>query len=192
MAIAESLASVIALIGQFRTERGDAAQAGFNEFMEWLAKTNHSELKDLLMLNAKATVGIKAILHQDREVMFEYLERIDAALAAFSTNFQGFGDLAAGIKPESILSEQALSILVQFERSKASKALELKMMGGAMYQFLDGVPPRRIEMTDERFVEDDFRTLVELGLLRHDFNGKGDNMYLITRAASSLVRSAGS
>lgn len=46
---------------------------------------------------------------------------------------------------------------------------------------------RLLEITEQRFVEDDLNTLVEYGLLRHDYNPKGDNIYIFTRAASRLV-----
>lgn len=191
MAIIESYAAIVALIGQFRAERGASEQAGFNEFMAWLAKANHQELKELLELNTKAMIGVKAILNQDREVILEYLERIDNAIAAFSSNFEGFSELAAGIKPNSTLSEQAISILRQFEKAEASKALELKIMAGSQYCLLDGTG-NYLEIEDPRFAEDDFNTLVGLGLLRHEYNSKGDNLYLFTRQASSLVKKLGS
>lgn len=191
MAIIESYIAIIGLLGQFRSELGATEQAGFNEFMTWLAKENHQEIKELLELNTKATIGVKAILNQDREIILQYLERIDGAVAAFSSNFDGFNDLAASIKPDSILSEQAVSILRQFEEAKASKVLEIKTPDGNEYLFLDDARGS-IEIEDHRFVEDDFTTLVELGLLRHDYNSSGNNLYLFTRQASSLVKKLGS
>ncbi len=190
MPIIESYAAIIALIGQFKAERGAMEQAGFNEFMEWLVKSNHQEMKSLLELNAKATIGIKAILNQDREKVFEYLERIDNAIASFASNFDGFNDLAAAIKPNAALSDQAISILRQFEESGASRALELRTFDGSEYIFLD--ISGQITIEDHRFAHDDFNTLIDLGLLRHEYNNKGDNLYLYTRLASSLIARLGS
>jgi hypothetical protein len=186
MPVAESFAAIVALIGQFRSEKASQEQAGFGEFMEWLTKINHEEIKELLLLNTKATIGIKAILNQDRNIVLDQLQRIDGALASFSSKFEGFSDLATALKPSSSLSKQAISILVQFEKSKASKALEMKILGGCLYQFLDG-EGGQIDIDEQRFVEDDFKTLVELGLLRHDYNSKGSNLYIFTRQGASLV-----
>lgn len=186
MPVAESFAAIVALIGQFRSEKASQEQAGFGEFMEWLTKINHEEIKDLLLLNTKATIGIKAILNQDRNIVLDQLQRIDGALASFSSKFDGFSDLATALKPSSSLSKQAISILIQFENSKASKALEMKMLGGCLYQFLDG-EGGQIDIDEQRFVEDDFKTLVELGLLRHDYNSKDSNLYIFTRQGASLV-----
>jgi hypothetical protein len=186
MPIIESFATIVALLGQFKSEKGAAELSDFNDFMDWLIKTNHQEIKDLLTINTKATIGIKAILNQDREILFAHLDKIDKALASFSSGIEGFSDLAFGIKPNSCISEQALEILKQFDKSGASKVLEHKSQGGSIYFYLDG-PGGSMEISDPRFAEDDFNTLMKLGLLRHDFNSKGANMYLYTRLAASLV-----
>lgn len=186
MAIAESFAAIVALIGQYRSENSSHKQSDFNEFMEWLAKANHSEIKDLLLLNTKATIGIKAILNQDRELFSDQLERIDNALASFSSKFEGFSDLAIALRPASALSEQAISILKQFDKSGASKILEHKIHGGNLYFYIDG-PGGQMEISEPRFIEDDLKCLLELGLLRHDYNSKGGNLYIYTRQAASLV-----
>ncbi|MBI1175290.1 MAG: hypothetical protein GC139_08505 [Sideroxydans sp.] len=186
MPVAESFATIVALIGQFRSERSVTDQADFNAFTEWLISTNHEEIKDLLMLNTKATIGIKSILNQDRAVLLGSLQKIDIALASFASSVEGFNQLAEAITPNGILSEQAISILKQFEQSGASKALTIQTMAGNLYQFLDG-DGRSIEIDEDRFVEDDFQTLVNLGLLRQDFNDSGSPIYKYTRQAAKLI-----
>ena len=47
-----------------------------------------------------------------------------------------------------------------------------------------------MQIEDERFLEDDLATLVELNLVRHDYNDIGGDLYLYTRAASDLIRTA--
>jgi len=54
--IAESFATVVGLLGQYRSEKGAQAQLEYNDFMEWLTKANHTEIKDLLELNTNATI----------------------------------------------------------------------------------------------------------------------------------------
>ena len=46
----------------------------------------------------------------------------------------------------------------------------------------------QISITDQRFLNDDLEILVELGLLRQDYNSKGEVFYIITRMADSYVR----
>ena len=191
MPIAESFAAIVALIGQFRSEKSASEQADFNAFIEWLISTNHEEIKNQLELNTKATISIKSILNQDREVLLDSLKKIDKALTVFASSVYGFEQLAEAINPDAVISEQAISILKQFERSGASKVLEMKASNGLYYQFLDGSHPDGnigyIEFSEPRFVEDDFQTLVDYGLLRQTFNSSGKPIYLYTRQAAKLI-----
>ena len=183
--IAESFAAIVGLLGQYRSEKGGQAQLEFNDFMEWLANANHTEIKELLELNVNATIYIKALLNQDHKIFKEKLDKIDAAITAFASTIDGFEALAKAVNPDSTLSKQAVNILEQFEEAGAIKVLELKMLGEAEYIFLD--TSGNLEISEPRFVEDDFKTLLELSLLRHDYNSKGENIYIFTRAASRLV-----
>lgn len=183
--IAESFATIVGLLGQYRSEKGAQAQLEYNDFMEWLAKANHTEVKSLLEINTNATVYIKALLNQDHQVFKQKLDKIDAALTAFASTIEGFDALARSVNPDSVLSEQAINILQQFQEAGASKVLEVKMMGGTQYMFIDA--RGNLDIAEPRFVEDDLRTLLEYGLLRHDYNSKGENLYIFTRAASRLV-----
>ena len=183
--LAESFATIVGLLGQYRSERGAQAQLEFNDFMEWLATANHTEIKNLLEVNTQATIYIKALLNQDHKIFKEKLDKIDAAITAFASAIEGFDVLAREVNPDASLSPQAVNILEQFQEAGATKVLEIKMMGGTIYQFLE--VSGSLEITEQRFVEDDLKTLVEYGLLRHDYNSKGDNIYIFTRAASRLV-----
>ncbi|MFT6780083.1 MAG: hypothetical protein ACJAV1_004032 [Paraglaciecola sp.] len=183
--IAESFAIIVGLLGQYRSEKGSQTQLEFNDFMEWLANANHTEIKGLLELNVNATIYIKALLNQDHKIFKEKLDKIDAAITAFASTIDGFDVLANAVNPDNTLSDQAVNILEQFEAAGATKVLELKMMSGPEYMFIE--TSGNLEISEPRFVEDDLRTLLEYGLLRHDYNSKGDNLYIFTRAASRLV-----
>ena len=183
--IAESFAAIVGLLGQYRSERGKQAQLEFNDFMEWLSKANHTEVKGLLELNVDATIYIKALLNQDHEIFKQKLDKIDVAITAFASTIEGFDVLANAVNPDATLSGQAVNILEQFQESGATKVLELKMLSGVEYLFLE--TSGQLEISEPRFVEDDLKTLLEYGLLRHDYNSKGDNLYIFTRSASRLV-----
>ena len=57
------------------------------------------------------------------------------------------------------------------------------------HMYLDG-NESEMNISEHRFLEDDLKRLVELGLLRQDLNGNGQNLYIFTRSASELVKSA--
>lgn len=183
--VAESFAVIVGLLGQYRSERGSQAQLEFNDFMEWLAKANHTETKGLLELNVNTTIYIKALLNQDHKLFKEKLDKIDAAITAFASTIDGFDVLANAVNPSATLSGQAVNILEQFQASGATKVLEVKRTGGSQYLFIE--TSGGLEITEPRFVSDDLKILIEYGLLRHEYNSKGDNLYIFTRAASNLV-----
>lgn len=179
--------NIVALVGQFRTEKGELNKADFNEFLLWLTETQHHELKNIVESNLKTSIGVKALLTEKYDVLAKKLECIDSALVSFASTFEGFADLGQGLKPKAALSEQALSILQQFEASQASKILESHVsQEGLILLCIDG-NGGQIEISDKRFIEDDLKGLVELGLLRHEYSPKGNNLYIFTRTASKLV-----
>lgn len=187
LSLTSAFATIVGLIGQFRGEKSGQEQATLHDFMQWLIETNHEELKEILEKNSKASEGIKNILQEDRELFLKKLEGINNALLSFASGVSGFSSLAEAINPDAQLSKQAISILLQFEEKQASKALEANFFGGMSLLLLDGASGN-IEYDEPRFIEDDLKSLIELGLLRHDYNSKGDNLYIFTRAASSLVK----
>lgn len=184
---ASAFATMVSLIGQFRTEGGSKKQTDFNSFLTWLVETQHDELKTLLEANAKTAISIKALLNEQQDVLVAKLESLDCALARFASGIEGFSEIGHAIRPDAYLSEQAISVLRQFEMTGASKALESHISAGVIFFFLDG-KQGQVKITDSRFIEDDMKTLVELGLLRHDHNSSGKNLYLFTRTASELVK----
>jgi len=190
VSVATAFASIVGLLGQFQASRGSKDQAGFNEFLQWLVDSNHEEVKSLIEGNTRTSIGIKALLNQKHDILVQKLDALDSALSSFGSLIPGFSDISGGLYPEgSQLSTQAKEILAQFQDSGASKILELHTYDGVDLMYLDG-NESEMKISDHRFLEDDLKTLVELGLLRHDLNGKGQNLYIFTRAASELVRSA--
>lgn len=187
---ATAFASIVGLLGQFQASRGSKGQADFNEFLQWLMDSNHEEIKSLIEGNARTLVGIKALLNQNHDVLSQKLDALDCALSSFGSLIPGFSDISGGLYPEGgQLSAQAKDILSQFQASGASKILELHTYDGVDLMYLDG-NESEMNISEHRFLEDDLKRLVELGLLRQDLNGNGQNLYIFTRSASELVKSA--
>lgn len=186
-----AFATIVGLLATFKNERKIKSDNEYKEFIEWLNEHQHREIIDLLELNTNTTISIKALLNQDREMLLGKLESIDQMLASISSQIDGFGDLAQSLKPGFELSEQALSILRQIEEAQASAFLVMKVMGGQIMMLLIDGNGSQIEYNEPRFLEDDYETMVSLGLLLQDFNSKGEPVYRITRQASKLVQLVG-
>jgi|SRR5690554_2181525 len=183
-----AFATIVGLLANFKNERKSQSDDEYRDFVDWLSEHRHKEMIDLLESNTKTTISVKALLNQNREQLLEKLESIDQFLAVISSQIAGIGDLAHSLKPGVELSDQAISILRQIEEAEASAFLVMKVLRGQiMMMLLDG-GGGQIEYSEPRFLEDDFETMVSLGLLLQDFNGKGQPVYRVTRQASKLVQ----
>lgn len=183
-----ALASIIGLIGQFKSGRDNAKSQSFDEFMQWLAESNHAELKSLIEANHGTTISIKAILNQSQEALSESLGRIDSALAAITTALVGFGELSKSIRPNAALSEQAVSVLRQIEEAEASKVLLVRFLAGSELLLLDG-SGGSIDIPEPRFLEADMKALTNARLLIPGHNSNGKPMWTFTREAVAFVES---
>jgi len=184
-----ALASIIGLIGQFKSGRDSAKSQSFDEFMQWLAESNHAELKSMIEANHGTTISIKAILHQSQEALSESLSRIDNALAAITTTLAGFGELSKSIRPNAVLSEQAIGLLRQIDEAQASKVLLVEFLDtGSELLLLDG-SGEGIEIPEPRFLEADMKALTDARLLIPGRNSSGKPMWTFTREAAAFVAS---
>ena len=178
---------LVGLFSLFRSERSGNKQSDRNDFLIWLEKSNHIELKSLLENNTRASEQLEILMKEDMSVIQSQLEKMNIVLSSIATEFRGFAELALAVNSDAILSEQSKSILIQFVASKGLKLLEVHANELTLL-ILDG-KGGHIIIDDHRFVIDDLSTLVELGLLRLEHNSRGENLYIITRAASEFVKS---
>ncbi|WP_193453245.1 hypothetical protein [Pseudomonas nitroreducens] len=188
MAIAGGFASIVGLVGQYKAGRDSVSGKSFDDFMQWLVTSNHSDLKALIEANHGTVISIKAILNQDREALHKRLEQLDSALVAFASAVEGFAQLGKSLYPEASLSDQAISILVQIEENKASKLLLVDYLSeDSELLFLDGCGGQ-VEIADSRFLEGDLQALVDARLLLPGRNSQGNPMWTFTRAAAEFVK----
>src|SRR5690606_25149383 len=164
-----AFATILGLVGNFSAGRRNEAAASYEEFMEWLIKSNHAEVVDLISQNATTIIGVKALLSVTRQEMGDRLNQIDASLARIASGFEELRPLALAVYPQSELSEQALSVLSQLVDSGASKMLALSYLEGFGLQYIDG-DGGALSCSEPRFIDDDPASLVDLGLLRLEHN----------------------
>lgn len=189
MMISSAFATLVGLIGQFRSERGAKEQANFNEFSTWMSQAQHAELVNLIGDSQQAIAGIESLIRENQQDFSDKQLAIDNALASYASIIPGFSEIVAAFEPERRLSTQQVDILRQFYESQASKILRPRLLSSVRLKCLDG-DRRDIKIIDPRFFEDDLRTLVELQLLRQDSNEHGETMYIFTRSASELIEAS--
>jgi hypothetical protein len=186
---AAATATVVGLLSEFIAHRKSHQAATFDEFQAWLAEHRHEDVVALLKSNEKVSIGLKALFNESSEKILAKLDALDAALAMYASRVAGFAEVAAAVRPSSVLSEQALMILRRMRDGGTSKVLHHSRgmsYGGIDLVAMDG-SAGTIEPTEQQFIEDDLRILVALGLLRISLNPRGHNLYHYTRAAQALL-----
>jgi len=84
-------ATIVSLIGQFRSERSNASKTiETSEFMSWLSTNSHEEIKQLLESNVNATISIKTLLSVNHDALIEKLKCLDEALATYASTLPEF------------------------------------------------------------------------------------------------------
>lgn len=186
---ANTFATIVSLLSIFKAERTISASDENEAFMQWLQKKRYDSLVQEITSNHLLGVSIKNLLNQNHEKVVSALDAVQDAIAKLASRVAGFDQIAIAISPQISLSDQAVSILQQLNMSEGSTFLELKSSGGTNFMIMDG-KSGCIEISEPRFADDDLATLVDVGLLRSDFNSRGDRLWRITREASRLVSQA--
>jgi hypothetical protein len=184
---ATTFSTIVSLISDFRDKHKEVAADDHQKFLEWLSENRHDQIKKLLEQNQSTSISIKAILNLQSSLILDKLELVDNKLCSILSVDNLFRSLVVSIKPNSALSEQAVNFLRQIENAQASQVLQFDMMGELNYIFIDGVGDN-LYIDEPRFIKDDLVQLLELGLLRLEYNSKGESIYIYTRSAAELVR----
>jgi hypothetical protein len=182
---ASAFASIVSLLGLFKSERRADESATIDQYIDWLRRKEHAQLADLIQTNAQLSSSLQALLSQQHEEVMAKLHALDQALSAVASHVVGFKAIADAMAVQTSLSEQAVSILHQLNEADARRFAEIKTFGGTWFQTCDG-ERKNVEITDGRFIEDDLSTLCELGLLRLDHGSKGTRFFSITRAGAAV------
>jgi hypothetical protein len=182
---AAAFANIVQLLGQFVTSRDATRNATYDEYIGWLQTNRHQELADAIVENHVAIEAVRKLLNSQHEELLTCVRGLEQTIGAFAASSAALVILANALQVESVLSEQGRSILRQIEAAQASKFLGCEHLNGIDYVLLDG-SRGEICVSEERFIEDDLQTLVDLGLLRLGSNRKGDRLFRLTRAGSSI------
>jgi hypothetical protein len=172
----------------FRDERDRTKTATKEEFVGWLEAHKHEEIKRLIVENGAIGQAIDNMLRDQHGQVMSELAELNRITTGLAHRLAGISDLATAVDAAAPqLSDQAVSILRQFNEAQASKAIQL---ASGMSEYIFGNNKGSIEFEDERFVDDDIETLVSLGLLLLDYNNSGGIVLKITRAGAKIGESS--
>ncbi|MBQ4814279.1 hypothetical protein J8M20_23125 [Pseudoalteromonas luteoviolacea] len=185
MEVVGSLATILGLVCNFKSERRVRTDDEYSVFMEWLDAKRHMSVIDDINSNHQLSLSIKSLMKREHEEVMLQLQSINESLSLLSSKVFGLKDIARSIEPNIVLSEQVVSIMKQFYASEGSFFVEAKSASGTAY-IMDGKGGSLI-ITEPRFVDDDLEQLINLGLLRLDYNKSGDRLFRLTRALQKYV-----
>ncbi|MFS1987708.1 hypothetical protein BCT96_008675 [Vibrio splendidus] len=186
MEIFSSLATIIGLIYNFKSDRKSVSDDEYQEFVNWLSDKRHKSVIEELHTNQLLGLSIKGLLQQNHDLVLSKLNHLDESLLQLASGIEGFHEIANAINPNAEISDQAMTILRNLVESQGSFILESKTLSGTDYRVYDG-DRRSLGITEYRFVDDDFNLLCSLGLLMLDFNGSGSRMFRVTRSAVKYI-----
>lgn len=188
LTLAGSLASIVGLMADFASSRGQKDALEIRDFLEWLGTHGHNDLKGLIERNQATIVSIKASLAEGKDELLQQLSKIERMLGALTVGQGPLEELAFSLRPDSVVSSQGTEILLAYEKQQAGKALEHHTFDGAHLLFLDGTGNGAYQPSDPRFLEADLEELVELRLLSISRNGKGQRVFHLTRRGGDVSK----
>lgn len=182
---AGAFATIVGLVGSFLNEQRNRDAHDIEEFYLWLKDHGHNEIQEKIEANQKTAISIKALLANGIDVMLQRLEKLDSMLLMVASQIEGINEVAGALGNGPILSGQAIELLKQLEKRRASGFFELYIRGGELELNIN--EGGRLEYEDPRFIEDDLATLVELGFLSRESMSKGGNKYRVRRLVTKFL-----
>lgn len=184
--LASSFATIVGLLFNYVSDERNQSEDSYKEFLQWLSDKRHEELRDTIIANVQLSDNIKQLLQDTNADLNKRFAKIDAVLASVAAHMQGVNGIASAIRPDNMLSLQAISILRQVNDAEGSLLLQMHFRGTPYLQIMDG-KGGSIAPEESRFFNDDMRTLCEIGFLRPDTNKRGENIFYLTRQAVSFL-----
>jgi hypothetical protein len=187
LSAASAFATIVGLICSFKSERRAISGDEYKAFIEWLQTKRHGKVIQYLEMNSRLIEGIRRFLEEDNKIILQKLETINNVTTKIASGIEGLAEIAREIRPNQELSHQCLNIVRELNDSSGSRFLEGTDGLHSIFQVIDG-DQRTIKCDEQRFIEDDLRTLVELGLLRLDYTKQGSRIFYLTREATNLLQ----
>lgn len=187
---ASAFATIVGLLSNFRAER-QATDATSADFLKWLEEHGFAEMASTFEKSSSLLQSTEQLLSEDVVVLEEKVAALDRILASLASTVDCLSPIAEAVRPNERLSRQARSILVLMEDLQAtsiSTSYTHDSPYPSLYTFPRASSP---ECPEPRFLEDDLKTLVDLGLLSLGPVTNSGQTYGFTRAASRLVHSMG-
>lgn len=184
---ATALVTVIGLLITWLQDKETQASATLEDYKEWLRRKEHNEILTLIESNSDLQGQIRSLLilqHAEISLKIDRLETLIKSAIEFSPDWFS---LANSICPESTLSSQAKSILLQFYESEEEYFDHVPLCENPHnYLFPSG---KNIDFTDVRFIHDDIESLLKHGLIQRGSPKNKKELFYPTRSGDLYYKS---
>jgi hypothetical protein len=186
---ANAFATIIALICNYRQEKGGHEQLNHQKFVEWLEYHRHEEIKNLIVNTATLRGEVDQLLRADYATMMSKLDKIALDLAFVTSQVKEFQGLTLTLIPHAGLSDQAIKILKYLVTTQCQYWVFLDDGHQVNLQAIgeDKEDAEPLHINEERFLRDDISTLIERGFLRAEKTSDISTCLYITRKAAQFV-----
>ncbi|MEI7732026.1 MAG: hypothetical protein WCO56_20800 [Verrucomicrobiota bacterium] len=183
---ANTLATIVQLLGMFAQERKNLGSDAHQEFIEWLQHHRHEDIKNLICNTAAIQTEVVNLLRQDNAVTISKLDAINTTLATFLSRVEGFQSLSKSLLPNANLSDQAVSVLRELVNSKCRTFV---FCDDPIHAFFEETS-QLLTISDPIFFPDDLNILEHCGLIARQPGGSDSTqIYGITRAGAKYISS---
>lgn len=183
-----AVSSLLSLMGMFVSQASKKEERTIDQFEKWLDRHQHQEIKDMIT----ATVGLQQeldqVLRQEHAEMLCEIQKGNKLLSEYVSRRKGFEFIARAIPTESLLSEQAVSLIRDFVLSERLE-LFINRQFGFLVIFNNGSMTEKVcwEVKDQRFIQEDVEQLEELGLIALKDISEHNWKFSLTRSAVTFV-----
>lgn len=177
-----TVASVSGLLLQYLSGQQQDEIKDATDFLEYLSRHQHKELRHTLEENDKAMLGLKSLLKNRTDEILERLTQLAELQVTLASRMPELQGITAAFAPSIALSDEAYQIIKDMDEQKLDFILVTSSMGSGYS--LVGVEYKG----DTRFLHDDLATLTRFGLLIEDYNDNGNPLYRFTREALNLIQ----
>lgn len=184
------LATIVGLLSDFVAEGRARDADAWDQFRLELDSKRHKRIIDELDSNEQLSLSIRNMLENNHEELKGALDAISNSLAEI-VSASGLSEISNAFLPEHYLSPGALDIIEEMEKRGARAIYKSSGIGRASHYKVSGGTGGAftLDKENQRYEEDDFNTLIDLGLLSLDYTERGNKLYHMTRNASALVQS---
>ena len=186
MTLSTTFATIVGLIINFKNERHSN---DIQELINWLNDNGQSRYVEIINQNTDLRNQISLLLHQNHQEILNKLTHLNEIMIGIASKIDGLQGFANSFQTNYELSDQAIDVLRQFVNSDCQEIWEMKLSTGQIKNrnYILVGNGGNINYDEHRFIEDDFNSLVDLGLIASELSTKGTQKFKITRRAVKFI-----